>query len=202
MSATQSRQPLQRAQRTRPLPPKLGELLAAINPFVTQGSGSLPSDWTALTDIWKPLPGKSQEKRTSIRLREIAAARARYPSATQHYIGPVTAATLNTAFSQYWLLEYAMRVLITIATVNAEPLTDTFQRDVIEVRFVIDPEKGTLRPSSALLDILAKVDCRRIRQCVRCGKLFWAGRLNKVCCTEECSRVQRVRRYRKTHPEA
>src|SRR5882762_9302912 len=106
MSATQSRQPF--AQRTRPLPPKLGELLDAINPFVDwDRASSLPSDWKPLTDIWQPLPGKSQDQRNRIRLREITAALASYPPATKRYVGPVTLATLSNVFSQYWFLEYA-----------------------------------------------------------------------------------------------
>jgi len=71
---------------------------------------------------------------------------------------------------------------------------------VIDVPFGIRQWDGVLRPQSELMDILAGLDCRRIRRCLICGKLFWAGRITKVCCTEEWSRVQRAREWRKAHP--
>jgi len=68
-------------------------------------------------------------------------------------------------------------------------------------------EAGVIKVSLApFLRVLDGIEARRIRLCPVCEKLFWAGRVDKVGCTEECSRVLRQRRlrenrrYKKAHP--
>jgi hypothetical protein len=65
-----------------------------------------------------------------------------------------------------------MYALANIADVNAHPpLPSSCEpQTFIEVPFVMEPDKGTLHPNSALMDILDGVDCRRIRRCLICPK--------------------------------
>jgi hypothetical protein len=43
---------------------------------------------------------------------------------------------------------------------------------------------------------LEGVDVYRIRKCEICKKVFWAGRLDKKCCSKKCNNVFNVRRSR------
>lgn len=58
-------------------------------------------------------------------------------------------------------------------------------------------ESGRLKIKLApFLIELQGLEAERIRKCSRCGSFFWAGRLNKTACSEECSRVLRQQKYR------
>ena len=61
---------------------------------------------------------------------------------------------------------------------------------------------GNLRiEHDLILRALEGVEAKRICECPRCGKLYWAGRLDKPACTPECDHVLRQRRYRKNYSE-
>jgi hypothetical protein len=52
-----------------------------------------------------------------------------------------------------------------------------------------------------LLRALEGVELVRIRECHICGKIFWAGRIDQLCCTTRCAKVLRTRRWRECYPE-
>lgn len=66
------------------------------------------------------------------------------------------------------------------------------------VRFKVD-ENGTINSE---LDEFSKaineVDIRRVREClnVKCLRIFWAGRIDKFCCSSECNNVLNTRLIR------
>ncbi|MBK9313102.1 MAG: hypothetical protein IPM55_02465 [Acidobacteria bacterium] len=65
-----------------------------------------------------------------------------------------------------------------------------------------EDEEGKLQVSlSPLVSVLRGIDISRIRQCLACNKIFWAGRRNQIVCSEPCGHVLRNRRYRKAYQE-
>lgn len=60
----------------------------------------------------------------------------------------------------------------------------------------IDSE-GKVRISKDLLtEAVEGVEAARIRECEVCNRIFWAGRLDQLCCSKPCARVLRTRRWR------
>lgn len=59
------------------------------------------------------------------------------------------------------------------------------------------PPEGRLIVNSIFQD-LVKLDARRFRRCVICNDIFYAKRLDKVCCSPEHSSIHRTNEYRKT----
>jgi hypothetical protein len=53
------------------------------------------------------------------------------------------------------------------------------------LRIVLDP----------LLRALDGVEAARIRECSHCGKIYWAGRKDKLAC-DQCTHALRQKRYR------
>jgi hypothetical protein len=52
-----------------------------------------------------------------------------------------------------------------------------------------------------LLQALQGVEASRIRECPICGRIFWAGRVDRPCCGKRCAGVRRTRRWRDRYPE-
>ena len=52
-----------------------------------------------------------------------------------------------------------------------------------------------------LLTAINGVEAARIRECPICGKIFWAGRIDKPACKPPCVGVLRTRRHRERYPE-
>src|SRR5262249_7719053 len=63
----------------------------------------------------------------------------------------------------------------------------------------LDEKTGELKVGATIPDFLTGVDLRRIRRGVIGSKLFWGGRLERVCCSPACSLVWRSRKWRKAH---
>ncbi len=61
-------------------------------------------------------------------------------------------------------------------------------------------DKGKLAVHPPVLyERLDGVEAARIRECLICSKIFWAGRKDKLCCLDECLTAQRSRKYRKKY---
>jgi hypothetical protein len=52
-----------------------------------------------------------------------------------------------------------------------------------------------------LLRALEGVELARIRECPICGKIFWAGRKDQICCKTKCAKIRRTRRWRERYAE-
>lgn len=50
------------------------------------------------------------------------------------------------------------------------------------------------------IEALADIDYLRIRECSRCGAIFFAGRLQQVACPEPCAHILRTLRWREAYP--
>ncbi len=50
--------------------------------------------------------------------------------------------------------------------------------------------------SDGFIEAFTDVKVERIRLCRVCGRVFWAGRIDMIGCTEECAGVLRTRRWR------
>src|SRR5262245_32073343 len=58
-------------------------------------------------------------------------------------------------------------------------------------------ENGFLRrPAAPFAEAIEGVEVSRLRSCEICRKLFWAGRSDKVCCSEAHSRIIRKKKIR------
>jgi hypothetical protein len=102
-------------------------------------------------------------------------------------------------------LKIVRSVLYTIARSHAKnevPVsvrigTPTYLDNLVTLR---KDAEGILRIQlDPLLPALEGVEAMRIRECGVCGKIFWAGRIDKWCCTTECAHVLRQRRYRENY---
>lgn len=97
-------------------------------------------------------------------------------------------------------------VLYTIARICSDNqhtselvLGGTHLENLVSVR---SDAAGKLRiEHDSLLRALEGVETKRIRECPICGKLYWAGRLDKPACKTECDHVLRQRRYRERYSE-
>ncbi len=54
------------------------------------------------------------------------------------------------------------------------------------IHFTIDP----------FIEALKGVEARRIRECQKCRRIFWAGRLDMTCCSTRCAKVLRTKNWR------
>jgi hypothetical protein len=62
-----------------------------------------------------------------------------------------------------------------------------------------DPD-GILRILyNPLLGALEGVEAKRVRECPRCGAIYWAGRIDQPACTAKCTHALRQDRYRKNY---
>jgi hypothetical protein len=52
-----------------------------------------------------------------------------------------------------------------------------------------------------IIEELENIDNLRIRQCSRCGTLFFAGRLQQSACPEPCAHILRTQRWRAGYRE-
>ncbi len=62
--------------------------------------------------------------------------------------------------------------------------------------------KGVLRlvipePEKYLQQVFVGAEVERVRRCVVCGDIFWAGRLDQSACSGKCATSHRVRTHRK-----
>jgi hypothetical protein len=95
-------------------------------------------------------------------------------------------------------------ILYTIArchdqSMNGLLLSGAYPENLV---FVRADAAGNLRiEHDLILRALEGVEAKRICECPICGKLYWAGRLDKPACRTECAHVLRQRRYRKNYSE-
>ena len=65
--------------------------------------------------------------------------------------------------------------------------------------YVFDPD-GKLRVElDEISRALEGVDATRIRECEVCRRIFWAGRIDMVCCSHRCGNVRTNRLHRAKH---
>jgi hypothetical protein len=57
-----------------------------------------------------------------------------------------------------------------------------------------------LGEKDVVIEALQGVDARRVRKCLICGKIFWAGRLDKTTCSPACGNINNVRNSRAVRP--
>ena len=57
-------------------------------------------------------------------------------------------------------------------------------------------EKGIVRPPvDEFYEASKGVDVRCIRGCLYCRQIFWADRVDKVCCSNECVKAENIALY-------
>jgi len=73
------------------------------------------------------------------------------------------------------------------------------------IRLDVSPEGHIQLAKDEIAAAFEGVDMRRIRRCVDCQNIYWLGRSDQKCCSDECHgrlRVRRWREKRKADPEA
>ncbi len=58
-----------------------------------------------------------------------------------------------------------------------------------------------LEPPAPLKPFLEEVELERIKRCAKCRKIFWAGRLNKPCCSPACRNAYKQKKHREREKE-
>ena len=119
------------------------------------------------------------------------------PIRLQQFIGPITNQTLNIVGSRLGFLSQTVALLRGIAHDNQgnEGASNIY---TIPTSLTLETdESGCIHYSSSpLLEALNGVEAGRIRECQICRKIFWAGRIDKLCCSKGCGKALRNRRWR------
>jgi hypothetical protein len=78
-------------------------------------------------------------------------------------------------------------------------LTGSNLEDAVTV--LADPDGKCRVQHHPLLRALEGVELNRIRECPICGQIYWAGRIDKPCCTDRCARIRRTRKWREGYSD-
>jgi hypothetical protein len=138
---------------------------------------------------------------------------------TRAYIGPVDPINMQEARRRYDVLMAARLSFRQIGSVNSQIYRDrrfdaASKPGLLEawrclsLNLYTDNNSPALELSineegqfKAMPHLIAQaldgVEPWRIRECLICKSVFWAGRINKWCCSDGCSLVLRQRRFRK-----
>ncbi len=124
------------------------------------------------------------------------------PTHLRDHIGPVRLDTAMAVYDVYSLLRVARKTLRYIAHMDKSAGS-------VHPKF---PASGVLRLSvgqggriqivhGALIGALEGVEAARIRECRICSRIFWAGRIDQLCCSRRCASDLRTRRWRSGYPK-
>jgi len=82
-----------------------------------------------------------------------------------------------------------------------ESPTPQWQEPHIAVSWQINKKREVKVTSIPHIQEIEESDCLRIRECPRCSKFFFAGRMHQSACSEPCAHVLRTQRWREAYPE-
>ena len=198
-SAKNSKQTL----RTRRVPPALEQWLGVVNdvPEQSEVEEAANSALQIATRFVQPCPEEHQL------IAELRSRLANWGPAAQRAI--FTDDLQNAAdLGQRLLGLGAAKRAFQIVANSKDSLTPRALPLPIERSASLWLESGKLSVKLApFLEALQGLEVERLRICPICSQIFWAGRLDKSGCSENCSRVLRQRRlrenriYRKAHPK-
>ena len=149
-------------------------------PSLVSLSQKIRTDAAALEVI----EGILQEMRTIIR---------NLPVGLRRYLGPVSRMTYFAVIERRHDLDEAVRVLraVTGGETATLPLRSSLQINAGIIQFAQNPAVNALQG----------VEANRIRRCLLCEKFFWAGRIDRKCCSEKCRKNWHTRRWREKYPD-
>lgn len=79
-------------------------------------------------------------------------------------------------------------------------IPDGQRRDItVSLRWSVNKKRELEFVSIPGFPAIEQNDCLRIRQCPRCGKIFFAGRLHQSACPEPCAHILRTLRWREAY---
>ena len=119
-----------------------------------------------------------------------------FPDPLRKFLGPVRGDTFSKFCHECASLQKALDVLRCIARTGKAELS----QDYLVGDFLRTGKDGKIRfEKSLIITVLEGVEARRIRECPICQKIFWAGRIDKKCCSARCRKVWQTRRWRKKY---
>ncbi|MBI3895099.1 MAG: hypothetical protein HY313_04130 [Acidobacteria bacterium] len=125
-----------------------------------------------------------------------------FPVPVRKYLGPIRADTIQRAKWSYNSLVQAGEVLRFIAQGNQTKSLLENGKYLPMGTFVKVDEGGRIEfQKNPTFSVLEGVEADRIRECLVCDKIFWAGRKDKKCCSPRCLKVWHTRRWREKYPE-
>ena len=63
-------------------------------------------------------------------------------------------------------------------------------------------KQGTIQVEmDSFSNAINQTDAARIRECLNCRYIFWAGKRNQNCCSDRCANNNRVRKWREKYPD-
>ncbi len=200
MSAKATIQTLRKGpRRTISAPELVAQFIDAVNAF--------PSDWIPQTKILELAKDLSMARREELLSPIFVELLDSAPAPVQKIFGSVHGRRAE-AEPLYRFVEQVRDMLHEIADLNESKMPGDRELTV-RLPEVVYMEEGTghMKTWSAFPNLFhddkndesVQIDWRRVRRCRICRKLFWAGRSDKVCCTEKCGRVLRAREWRKGH---
>jgi len=180
-----------RVSRLRPIQPELAEYIRLAN--------VLPAPH-ALSGVKKDVSLPLREPRWEYSFQVLAD---KYPD-FKEFLGEAALKEegMAKAIQQCGKLKTIRSVLYTIARHHAgQPLIGSIPVGALEDLVSAQTDsKGILRVLyDPFLRALEGAEVARIRECARCGVIYWAGRLDKLACNE-CTRALRQKRYRENYP--
>lgn len=226
MKAASKEQNPRKAQRTMPPPPEVAELLDLVNQLPPEAI-----DVKEIYEkVRSANPQFENEEFSEKLITEFEERLAQFPQSISDFVGsfrdPKSPYILQEATRRYNNLIDARRFLSKIAYNNAcalrelelaskrvteESITQRWASPGRLLRLSSVPislidlslnNQGELEwHLNVLIEVLRKARIVRIRQCLTCDLYFWAGRIDKICCSEQCSNTRRQSIWRKKYLE-
>jgi hypothetical protein len=99
-------------------------------------------------------------------------------------------------FDRIYKLPYSVELLSTLSLRMAR---NDISESVVKER----PRRAVLEPAEPLKRFLEEVELDRIKRCAyeKCRKIFWAGRIDRPCCSEICRNSYRQKKHRERKKE-
>lgn len=124
------------------------------------------------------------------------------PTHLRERIGPVRLDTAMAVYDVYSLLREARKTLRYIAHMDKSAGSVHRKFPASDFLRLSLGQGGRIHiVHSPLIRALDGVEAARIRQCPICSRIFWAGRIDQLCCTRRCASDLRTRRWRSDYPK-
>lgn len=203
-----ARRARQTLPRTRRAPEKLGKLIDLVNLLPLDISDqSLRVSKMELDQAMWPDVGNWPKQMAAL-ASALTPIIAELPAPIRNFIGPIQPDTAWEAKEKYGLLIEARSILRIIASLSKDSRSAPIRDTSIPIALRVDEHGWIKIENNLLIEALTEqvkrkgkkqegIAVARIRKCPICQRIYWAGRLDKPSCSNQCGQTYRVREWRK-----